>query len=148
VPRVSYNDAVEEALCFGWIDSIVKRLDDDRFAQRFSPRRRRSDYSQTNKERLKRLIALDQVMPDVLAALDDVDLESFEYPPDVMEALQANEAAWQHFQTYSEPYKRIRIAYIDSAREERPDQFHKRLEHFLKKTEQNNQFGNDIEEYY
>ena len=43
-PRVAYNDAVEEALCFGWIDSVVKSIDDERFAQRFTPRRARSKY--------------------------------------------------------------------------------------------------------
>ena len=47
--RIPYNDAVEEALCFGWIDSIMKNLDHERFVQRFSPRKRKSDYSQTKK---------------------------------------------------------------------------------------------------
>ena len=48
-PRIPYNDAVEEALCFGWIDSINKKLDEERNVQRFSPRRPKSEYSQTNK---------------------------------------------------------------------------------------------------
>ena len=52
-PRIQYNDAVEEALSFGWIDSIVKRIDEHSLAQRFSPRNPDSDYSQANKERLK-----------------------------------------------------------------------------------------------
>ena len=52
-PRISYNDAVEEALCFGWIDSTVKTIDEEMYAQRFSPRNPKSTYSQTNKERLK-----------------------------------------------------------------------------------------------
>src|SRR6185369_14508235 len=51
-PRISYNDAVEEALCFGWIDSTQRGLDEDRVAQRYSPRRPNSTYSQINKERL------------------------------------------------------------------------------------------------
>src|SRR5436309_2877786 len=55
--RIPYNDAVEEALCFGWIDSIVKRVDEHRAAQRFSPRRSRSRLSETNKERIRRLAA-------------------------------------------------------------------------------------------
>ena len=54
-PRIPYEDAVEEALCFGWIDSTVKPLDDERYAQRFSPRNPKSAYSQPNKERLRRL---------------------------------------------------------------------------------------------
>ena len=56
-PRISYNDAVEEALCYGWIDSIVRKVDDESFAQRFSPRRPRSALSQMNRERTDKLIA-------------------------------------------------------------------------------------------
>ena len=54
--RIPYNDAVEEALCYGWIDSIVKKIDEQKFAQRFSPRRQNSVLSQLNKERIHRLI--------------------------------------------------------------------------------------------
>src|SRR6266508_6194031 len=54
-PRILYNDAVEEALCFGWIDSIVKTLDEKRTAQRFSPRKPKSKYSAANQERLRML---------------------------------------------------------------------------------------------
>src|SRR5437667_9962071 len=56
-PRIPYNDAVEEALCYGWIDSILKPVDADRYAQRFSPRRPRSRLSEMNRERVRRLIA-------------------------------------------------------------------------------------------
>ena len=57
-PRIPYNDAVEEALCYGWIDSTVKKLDDDRFAQRFTPRKHGSNskLSEMNKERIRQLI--------------------------------------------------------------------------------------------
>ena len=55
-PSVPYDDAVEEALCFGWIDSTRKRVDEDCFAQRYTPRRETSPYSQLNKERLAHLI--------------------------------------------------------------------------------------------
>src|SRR2546430_8183879 len=55
-PRIPYDDAVEEALCYGWIDSIVMRVDEERTAQRFSPRRPKSFLSETNKERARRLI--------------------------------------------------------------------------------------------
>ncbi len=55
-PIIPYNDAVEEALCFGWIDSIEKGIDHERFAQRFTPRKPKSQWSETNKERARRLI--------------------------------------------------------------------------------------------
>jgi uncharacterized protein YdeI (YjbR/CyaY-like superfamily) len=54
--RISYNDAVEEALCYGWIDSNLKGIDEERFAQRFSPRKRASGLSQMNKERVRQLL--------------------------------------------------------------------------------------------
>jgi len=146
-PSVPYNDAVEEALCFGWIDSIVKKLDEERYVQRYTPRRAKSGYSQTNKERLKRLIERGKVMPKVLAGLDEIGLEDFEYPVDIMAALQENEKAWENFQRYSGSYQRIRIAYIDVARD-RPGEYEKRLAHLIEMTEQDKQFGRGIEDYY
>ena len=64
--RISYNDAVEEALCFGWIDSQVKGSDSLKYAQRFSPRRPGVSYSQANRERLKSLLAI--LMGHVIAS--------------------------------------------------------------------------------
>ncbi len=55
-PTISYNDAVEEALCFGWIDSIEKGIDRETFAGRFTPRKEKSNLSESNKERIKKLI--------------------------------------------------------------------------------------------
>ncbi len=146
-PRIPYNEAVEEALCFGWIDSIVKNIDQERYAQRFSPRKPNSEISQTNKERLKKLIAQGKVMPEVLRSLEDVDLEGFEYPADIMAAIRENERAWENFQSYSGSYQRIRIAYVDGARK-RPGEYDKRLKHLIKMTEQNKQFGFGIEEFF
>lgn len=55
-PRIPYDDAVEEALCYGWIDSIVKRIDDETFMQKFTPRKVKSNWSDLNKKRVKELI--------------------------------------------------------------------------------------------
>ncbi len=145
--RIPYNEAVEEALCFGWIDSITRTIDQERYAQRFTPRKPASKYSQTNKERLKKLIQQGKVIPEVLANLENVDLKTFKYPADIMLALRENEQAWENFQSYSGSYQRIRIAYIDGARD-RPGEYEKRLQHLLKMTEQNKQFGFGIEDYY
>lgn len=146
-PRVAYNDAVEEALCFGWIDSIVKSIDEDRYAQRFTPRRARSRYSQTNKERLRRLIDQGQVMPEVTVQVTDILDEPFIVPPDIEAALRADPGVWQNFTAYADAYQRIRIAYVDSARNRR-DEFDKRLANLLRKTAADTQFGFDIEAYY
>ena len=147
-PRIEYNDAVEEALCFGWIDSTVKKIDDESFAQRFSRRNPKTGYSQQNKERLGKLIAEGRVMKDVLAALGDISSEQFEIPKDILEAIKADKEAWKNFQKFSETYKRIRIAFIDGARN-RPQEFQKRLNYFIKMTEKNKLFGfGGIDKYY
>src|SRR5690606_1146408 len=81
-PRIEYNDAVEEALCFGWIDSIQKKFDDDHNAQRFSPRKAKSNYSQPNIERLRTLVAQKKVIKEVADMLDDILNAEFIFPPD------------------------------------------------------------------
>jgi len=146
-PRIPYNEAVEEALCFGWIDSIIKTLDNERVVQRFSPRRPKSSYSQTNQERLRKLMAQGKVAKEVLASMETIPDKQFKVPSDIAQALQGNERAWENFQKFSEAYQRIRIAYIDSARR-RPEEFRKRLRHFIVRTEKNKQFGFGIEDYF
>jgi uncharacterized protein YdeI (YjbR/CyaY-like superfamily) len=147
LPRIPYHEAVEEALCFGWIDSINKRLEDGQTAQRYTPRRPTSSYSQTNKERLRRLVAQDKVLPEFLDKVNEVLAEPFHFPEDIKAALQANEQAWANFQNYSAPYQRIRATYVDWARK-RPDEFEKRLNNLIKKSEQNKQFGFGIKDFY
>src|SRR5215211_2735389 len=96
-PRIEYNDAVEEALCFGWIDSIVKSLDENRSVQRFSPRKPKSKYSPANKERLRKLLKQRKVIKEVRETLGDIARETFEVPQDILKEIQADEEAWKHF---------------------------------------------------
>ena len=146
--RIPYNDAVEQALCFGWIDSTVKKLDSESFAQRFSRRNPKSSYSQTNKERLKEMAKQGLVLPHVLAKLGHIMEEEFAMPQDILKAIKADKDAWKHFRKFSERYVRIRVAFIDSARD-RPAEFRKRLNHFLSKTARNKQFGfGGVEKYF
>ncbi|MEZ4699701.1 MAG: YdeI/OmpD-associated family protein [Rhodothermales bacterium] len=147
-PSVSYNDAVEEALCFGWIDSIRKGLDADRHAQRFSPRKKGSGYSQTNRERMARLLAAGRLMPALAAEAERLAQEPFVAPPDILEALRAEPAAWAFFQSTSPAYQRIRIAYVDHARPRPGGEFEKRLAHLVAMSAKGKQFGNNIESYY
>ena len=139
-PRIEYNDAVEEALCFGWIDSILKTVDEDRNAQRFTPRRPKSEYSPANKERLRKLLKQRKVIKEVRDTLSDITQEIFEIPKDILKAIRMNKQAWHHFQNFSEAYKRIRIGFIEGART-RPEEFQKRLRYFIKMTEKNKQYG-------
>jgi uncharacterized protein YdeI (YjbR/CyaY-like superfamily) len=145
--RIPYNSAVEEALCFGWIDSINKGLDDERLVQRFTPRKPKSGYSQTNIERLRKLVSEGRVIPDVRESLGDLLAQVFDYPEDIMAALRGNDEAWENFQRYSGSYQRIRIAYVETGRK-RPGEFEKRLNNLIQKTAQNKQFGFGIEDCY
>ena len=140
-PRVAYNDAVEEALCFGWIDSQQKGIDDERFAQRFSPRKPGSNWSETNKVRLRKLIAAGKMMPAGLAAAQGVILdEPFIVPPDIEAALKQDALTWKHFEEFPEDYRRIRVAFVETARQ-RPEEFTKRLNHLVTMTAKNKTFG-------
>jgi len=148
-PRIPYNDAVEEALCFGWIDSIIKKVDAERFAQRFSPRNPKSPYSQANTERLQSLIAKGKVAKDVLATLGNLTKEEeFVVPPDILKAIKADKDAWRNFQKLSPRYIRIRVGFIDRSRN-RPDFFRTRLSYFIRMTAKGKTFGyGGIEKYF
>ncbi len=146
-PRISYNDAVEEALCFGWVDSTVRGIDGERFAQRFSKRKRNSSLSQMNKERIRRLIAEKKMTKAGLGAVAHVfdpaadDAEDFAVPPEILAALQANDQAWRNFQEFPGPYRRIRIAYIESRKRHGAEMYRKALRHFIEMTAKNKRFG-------
>lgn len=140
-PRISYNDAVEEALCFGWIDSIVKKIDNESFAQRFTPRRFGSPISEMNKERVRRLIK-NKLMTNLgLRAIQFNRKEKFVISSDILNALKSNEQAWSNFQKFSLGYKRVRIGYIEDVRNYDKKMFQSRLDNFIKKTAKNIKFG-------
>lgn len=146
--RIPYNEAVEEALCFGWIDSTAKKVDHESFAQRFTPRNPKSSYSQLNKERLKLLLKQKKVVASTRKILPDIENEKFIFPEDILNALKKNKEAWKNFQIFSDSYKRIRIGYLDGSRN-RPDEFKKRLNYFIKMTAANKKFGvPGIEKYF
>ena len=147
--RILYNDAVEEALCFGWIDSTMRTLDEENTMQRFTPRRSKSEYSQPNKERLKWLAEKGQIHPSVKPLVKDIINEKLRFPSDIIEALKKDKQVWNNFKNFSDSYKRIRIAYIDSARS-RPEEFKQRLNNFIEKTRENKLIAGygGVEKYY
>jgi uncharacterized protein YdeI (YjbR/CyaY-like superfamily) len=145
--KIPYDEAVEEALCFGWVDSTVKKTDNDSHVQRFTPRNPKSNYSQLNKERLKRLLKQKKVIASVCKKICDFENEEFIYPKDILSEIKKNKEARKNFQKFSEPYKRIRIAFIDDARIH-PNIFKVRLNYFIKMSAQNKQYGlKGIEKY-
>ena len=143
--RIPYNDAVEEALCYGWIDSTMKSIDEKSFAQRFTPRRPDSVLSQMNKERIHRLIEQKKMTTMGLNAVKHVFDNSLRNSKciiknDILKLLKKDKKVWENFQKFPESYKRIRIEWIEGART-RPELFKKRLEYFLKMTAKNKKYG-------
>ncbi|MGH9895475.1 MAG: YdeI/OmpD-associated family protein [bacterium] len=150
-PRIPYDDAVEEALCYGWIDSTVKTIDTERFAQRFSPRKPRSNLSEMNKERIRRLIARKKMTAAGLAAVRHVfdpavpeprgrGVSRIRVAPDITKALRTDAGTWRNFRKFPVSYKRVRIGWIEMARK-RPAEFTKRLRYFVRMTARNRRFG-------
>src|SRR5438309_3884617 len=139
--RISYNDAVDEALCFGWIDSINKALGKDRYAQRFTPRRPNSKLSAMNRERALRLVAAGRMTKAGSRALgDQLKTRPVSLSAEVRAALRASPGAWTSFRRFPASYRRIRIGWIEGARG-RPAEFRKRLAYFVAMTAKNKQFG-------
>ena len=133
---ISYNDAVEEALCFGWIDGVAGTLDKTHQLRRFTPRRKGSAYSRLNIERLINLYSQGMIHPKLESEIKKIIDEPFVFPKDILAEIKKDKIAWQNYQGFTDSYKRIRIAYIDSARK-RPEEFDKRLKSFIKKTREN-----------
>ena len=125
-PRVTYNEAVEEALCFGWIDSVARRFDEMRSKILFTPRKPKSVWSKPNKERVERLIENGLMIEIGLAkikiakrdgswnALDASD--NLEIPEDLAQALKKNKIAAMNFTAFSDAVKRVILSWIFSAK--------------------------------
>jgi uncharacterized protein YdeI (YjbR/CyaY-like superfamily) len=137
---ISYDEALDEALCFGWIDSTVKKIDDEARAQRYTPRRNNSPISEMNKERVRRLIKLEKMTDFGLAKVEKYMDKKFVFPPDIIKTLKKDKQTWENFSNFPEYYKIIRVAFIEDARK-LPEMFKRRLNYFLKMTAQNKKFG-------
>lgn len=122
-----YLDAVEEALCYGWIDSIVKKIDEEKYKQKFTPRNKQSYWSDKNKERVNKLIKEGRMTRwgmDIIEAAkkngswDKKMISKIEYqvPQEFKEALENNIAAKDFFDSLADSYKRQYIGWIASAK--------------------------------
>lgn len=136
-PSVQYSEAVKEALCFGWIDSKVKSLDEERYMQIFTPRKPKSVWSKLNKQYIEELIEqglmTEAGIEKIEAAKQDGSwnkldaIEELIIPVDLKQALEANEIATRYFEAFSNSSKKNILFWIESA---------KRLETRLKRIEQ------------
>src|SRR5207237_1029172 len=148
-PRIPYDDAVEEALCFGWIDSLVKRIDDAKFAQKFTPRRDCTKWSALNKRRVRKLIREGRMTEAGLAKIDLAILEEeppekpsrtdLGVPPFVKQALRASPTAWKNFQNLAPSQRRLYVGWILHAKKEETRQ--RRLREAVSLLEQNKKLG-------
>lgn len=138
---LSYLDAVEEALCFGWVDGIAKKHDSGRTAQRFTPRRPRSHWTELNKERARRLIREGRMTTAGHAVLPDLSPTSFVVAPDILAALDASPPARAFFDACPPLYQRVRASYVEEQRKTAPE-LRKRLEHLVKQSAAQKMFGN------
>lgn len=134
-----YLDAVEEALCFGWIDSTTKRLEDGRTAQRLAPRRKGSQWSELNKERVRRLERLGLMTDAGRSVLPPMGSRSFKIDEEIISALKAARA-YKTFKSFPDLYQRVHIDTIQIKKGDR-ELFELRLQKLVDNTKQGTMYG-------
>jgi uncharacterized protein YdeI (YjbR/CyaY-like superfamily) len=136
-----YLDAVEEALCFGWIDGIKKKISEERLAQRLSPRAQKTSWTELNKERVRRLERLELMTDAGRKVLPEMRKEAFVIEPLIYQRLKEDQKVYDNFIRFPELYRRIRI---DTIQREHKDKnlYMRRLEKFIKNTRDNQMYGN------
>ena len=130
VKSIPYEDTVREALCFGWIDSLIKRLDDDRYALKLTPRKPTSKWSDLNRKRWADLKAARLLTEAGLAAAPTDNSYAAkptipDLPAYIAKALKANPKAWRFFQDLAPTYRRHFVVWIHIAK--RPETREKRI---------------------
>lgn len=149
-PRVPYNEAVEEAICWGWIDGKIKRVNDDYYMQWFTPRRVRSRWSRLNISRAHKLISEGRMKPEGLAAFDlsrenpdrvyDTSSEfNLIIPEDLMDALKNNSLAFNNFQNFSPSCRKLYLFWLKDAK--RAETRQGRIKKIIDRSEKNVKAG-------
>jgi uncharacterized protein YdeI (YjbR/CyaY-like superfamily) len=149
-PNISYDDAVEEALCFGWIDSIIRRIDDEKFERKFTPRTGKSRWSRLNRQRACRMIKEGKMTAAGLVMIlegkkngewfKNVSIKKeLTIPSFMREALAANRKALDNFNKLARSHKRQYVGWVASAKKEETRQ--RRLEEALRLLETNEKLG-------
>ena len=143
IPSISYEDAVEEALCFGWIDSTIKRIDDERYARKFTPRNKNSVWSETNRKRIEKLLDEKRLTPVGIRVIDGeiidnkivwskpVELPDLTMPFFFKKALDENIPVKDKFYKLASSHQKNYILWLANAKTETTRQ--KRLKEALEK---------------
>ena len=145
-PSLPYDEMVEECLCFGWIDGIVKKFDADSTVRRHTPRRKKSFLSEMNRQRIWKLQAQGLMTPAGIAPIE-AQIGSPDEPlviPDwIAEQLRSDETVWQNFEAFPHFYKRLKVGWIVEAGQLRREEMEKRLSYLLKMTAQGKRYGTE-----
>ncbi len=142
-PCISYEASVEEALCYGWIDSLIQKIDEAQYARKFTPRRTGSPWSETNKRRVSKLIAEGRMTPAGRAKIDfpleeplpAKGKQELIIPEWISFGLKQNPAAWENFSNMPPSHKKRYLAWLTSAKKEETRQ--RNLEKAIHMLEQN-----------
>jgi uncharacterized protein YdeI (YjbR/CyaY-like superfamily) len=149
-PGIPYDDSVEEALCFGWIDGIIKRVDDEKCARKFMPRKSRSRWSESNKKRAEKMIREGKMTEAGMTKIEDakkngewfkshVRRKELVVPAFIGEALRKNRKAYENFNGLAIGYRKMYVAWISSAKREETQK--KRIAEAIGLLEQNKKLG-------
>ena len=147
-PTISYEDSLEEALCFGWVDSIIQKIDEEKYSRKFTPRKIGSKWSELNKHLVAKLVMEGRMTE---AGMAKVDFPLAEAPasrpkrpalvlPDwLKQGLMTNPAAWENFQKLAPSHQRNYIGWISDAKREETRQ--KRIQEAIRRLERNETLG-------
>jgi uncharacterized protein YdeI (YjbR/CyaY-like superfamily) len=149
-PSLDYEDAVEEALCFGWIDSIIKKIDEEKYARKFTPRNDKSLWSELNKKRVNKMIKEGKMTDAGLAKIQKAKKTglwqkeprpqiSLDMPPEFAKALAKNKKAKENFDALAASYRKYYIGWIAIAK--RPQTKNRRIAESIALLEQGKKLG-------
>lgn len=135
-----YLDVVEEALCFGWIDGVKKKLSETQTAQRLSPRAKKSPWTELNKERVRRLEKLGLMTDEGRKILPSEIHQPFKIDSVIEEKLKEDQQIYENFMAFPDLYRRIRIDTIQTNKKDTV-LFESRLAKLIEQTKANKQYG-------
>jgi len=149
-PRIPYDDAVEEALCFGWIDSLVKTIDDEKYMQKYTPRKKSSIWSEHNVNRCKKMIKEGKMTEAGMQLIDEAKKNGkwekaystkkmFDLPEEMANALNKNKSARENFNNFAPSYRNNYIHWVLSAKREETK--NKRIKEVVKRSVLNQKPG-------
>lgn len=149
-PAIPYDDSVEEAICFGWVDSLIKRIDNEKYARKFTPRTTNSSWSESNKKRAHKMISAGRMTETGLLKIeeakksgtwspDSTERNDYQLSKDFQKILESGGKIWENYNKLAPSHKRNYIGWIMSAKKEETRK--RRFDEFLRCMEQNKKPG-------